>query len=205
MLFIILSYYIEYHSSAWLAKVGRFFLPKKWKCFYLSPLYFSQLKLQKMLGGIFNAIAGSASAGKQKKMIEAEERKNNQWFDRRYNEDMTQRADAQRYLTQMRDAIREANAQNAAMAAVSGASEEAKANSKAAEMATLGNTMATLAVQGEARKDNIEQQYRERDQQIFDKKLGNEQQRMNAIAQAGQAFDNTLNTAITAAGNMMHI
>ena len=153
-----------------------------------------------MLGGIFNAISGSASAAKQKKMIEGERKKNDKWFDRRYNEDMTQRADAQRYLTQMRDAMSESTAQNAGMAAVSGASEESRANLKAANANAMGNTIAALAVQGEQRKDNIESTYRSRDAEITDKLIENEQQRANAIAQAGQALDNTINTTISAIG-----
>ena len=60
---------------------------------------------------IFGGISASKAMKKAKGMVEQEKRDNQDWFDRRYNEDATQRADAQRVLTATNDSIRERNRQ----------------------------------------------------------------------------------------------
>ena len=48
---------------------------------------------------IYGGISASKSMKKIKKNIENQMRENQDWYDRRYNEDATQRADAQRILS----------------------------------------------------------------------------------------------------------
>ena len=49
-------------------------------------------------GSIFGGISASKAMKRAKKNVEAQRQKNQDWYDRRYNEDATQRADAQRIL-----------------------------------------------------------------------------------------------------------
>ena len=49
---------------------------------------------------IFGGIKASKAMKKAKRNVEGSTAKNQDWYDRRYNEDATQRADAQRILTQ---------------------------------------------------------------------------------------------------------
>lgn len=49
-------------------------------------------------------------------MLGEQRRKNQDWYDRRYNEDATQRADAQAMLTRTAEAIRQRNLASAGSA-----------------------------------------------------------------------------------------
>ena len=64
-------------------------------------------------GSIFGGISASKAMKKIKSNVEAQRQKNQNWYDRRYNEDYTQRADAQRILTQTEESIKNRNRQAA--------------------------------------------------------------------------------------------
>lgn len=51
------------------------------------------------VGSIFGGNSASKAMKKAKQNVEQQIQKNQDWYDRRYNEDATQRADAQRILT----------------------------------------------------------------------------------------------------------
>ena len=78
----------------------------------------------KLGGAVAGGILGAQSAKKQKQMLEAQQRENQDWYNRRYNEDATQRADAQRILTQTAEAIKQRNKSMAGRSAVMGGNDE---------------------------------------------------------------------------------
>ena len=144
------------------------------------------------VGSIFGGIAASKAMKKVKKNLEAQRKKNQDWYDRRYNEDATQRADAQAMLTRVEDSIRNRNQQAAGVAAVMGGTEESVAASKAANAQALAQTATNIAVNGEARKDQIEATYQQNDANIQDalnnleqKKAANIATAVQGVAQAG--------------------
>lgn len=112
------------------------------------------------LGGIFGGISKNKMLKKQMAMVKEQKGENEDWYNRRYNEDSTQRADAQAMLTRTAEAIRERNRQSAGSAAVMGGTDESVAATKAANARALADATSQIAVAGEQRKDNIEQQYR---------------------------------------------
>lgn len=118
------------------------------------------------LGGIFGGISKNKMLKKQMAMIKEQKRENQDWYDRRYNEDATQRADAQAILTQTADMIRRRNQQSAGTQAVMGGTEESAAAAKEANAKALSDATSQIAVAGAQRKDQIEGQYRERQQQL---------------------------------------
>lgn len=118
------------------------------------------------LGGIFGGISKNKMLKKQMAMIKEQKRENQEWYDRRYNEDSTQRADAQAILTQTADMIRRRNQQSAGTQAVMGGTEESAAAAKKANAKALSDATSQIAVAGAQRKDQIEGQYRERQQQL---------------------------------------
>ena len=118
------------------------------------------------LGGIFGGISKNKMLKKQMAMIKEQKRENQDWYDRRYNEDATQRADAQAILTQTADMIRRRNQQSAGTQAVMGGTEESAAAAKEANSKALSDATSQIAVAGAQRKDQIEGQYRERQQQL---------------------------------------
>lgn len=141
-------------------------------------------------GAIFGGISASKAMKKVKKNIEAQRKKNQDWYDRRYNEDATQRADAQRILTQTEESIKQRNRQAAGAAAVMGGTDESVAAAKAANNEALADATAQIAANADARKDNIEATYMQNDN-AFQQQLNDlEQQKAQAISGAVQGVTN---------------
>lgn len=138
------------------------------------------------VGSIFGGISASSAMRKVKRNLEARQRENRDWFERRYNEDATQRADAQRILTKTEEAIRNRNRQAAGAQAVMGGTEESVAAAKAANNQALADATSQIAVNAEARKDQIEQTYQQRDAQINDALNNLEINKAQAISSAVQ-------------------
>lgn len=138
------------------------------------------------VGGIFGGISASKAMKKVKKNIEAQKQANQNWYDRRYNEDATQRADAQRILTKTEESIRSRNRQAAGTQAVMGGTEESVAAAKAANNQALAEAASQIAANGEARKDQIEQTYQQNDAKLDDALNNLEVNKAQAIGSAVQ-------------------
>ena len=140
------------------------------------------------LGGIFGGIGKNKMLKQQMKMLNEQKRENQDWYDRRYNEDATQRADAQAILTHTADMIRQRNQQSAGAQAVMGGTEESLAAAKEANAKALSDATRQIAAMGAQRKDQIEGQYRER-QHLLDENLrGVKGQRKNIFDIANEAI-----------------
>ncbi len=144
------------------------------------------------VGSIFGGIAASKAIKNVKNNINQQRAANKDWYDRRYNEDATQRADAQAIITRTEQAIRERNRQAAGTQAVMGGTEESTAATKAANNQALADATSTIAVNADRRKDAIEAQYQAKDEalqsQLNDlerQKAGNVAQAIQGVAQAG--------------------
>ncbi|WP_290388197.1 hypothetical protein [uncultured Duncaniella sp.] len=138
------------------------------------------------VGSIFGGISASKAMKKVKNNLESQKRENQDWYDRRYNEDATQRADAQRILSKTEESIRNRNRQAAGSAAVMGGTEESVAAAKAANNAALADATATIAANADARKDQIEAQYQQKKAQVDDALNNLEMNKAQAISSAVQ-------------------
>ena len=145
----------------------------------------------KLGGSIFGGIKASREAKKQQKMLDAQKAENQAWYNRRYNDDGTQRADAQRLLTNTQDLLRRQTKAAQGVNAVTGASTEAVAAQKAANNQALAEATSTIAAASDARKDNVEQQYQANADALNAKKMAVSQQKQNAITQAVQGVAGT--------------
>lgn len=135
-------------------------------------------------GAIFGGISASKAMKKVKRNLQEQKQSNQAWYDRRYNEDATQRADAQRILTHTIDNIRQRNQAAAGAQAVMGGTDESVAATKAANNEALADAVSQIAVNGERRKDQIEGQYRTTDSNL-DAQLNNlEINKAKAVTQA---------------------
>lgn len=123
-------------------------------------------------GSIFGGISASKAMRNVKKNLQGQQKANEDWYNRRYNEDATQRADAQAILTKTEEAIKSRNRAAAGAAAVMGGTEESVAATKAANNEALAQAATNIAVNADARKDRIEQTYQQRDAQ-FNEALNN--------------------------------
>lgn len=137
-------------------------------------------------GSIFGGISASKAMRRVKKNLQAQKEANQNRYDRRYNEDATQRADAQRILTQTEESIRNRNRQAAGAQAVMGGTDESTAAAKAANAQALADATSQIAVNAENRKDQIEQTYQQRDSQINEALNNLEINKAQAISQAVQ-------------------
>ena len=137
-------------------------------------------------GSIFGGIKASKAMKKVKKNLEAQKQANQDWYDRRYNEDATQRADAQRILTKTEEAIKNRNRQAAGAQAVAGGTEESVAAAKAANNQALAEATSQIAVNADARKDRIESQYQAKEAQLDDALNNMEVNKAQAISTAVQ-------------------
>lgn len=137
-------------------------------------------------GSIFGGISASKAMKRIKKNLEGQKSENEAWYNRRYNEDATQRADAQRILTLTNENIRNRNRQAAGTQAVMGGTEESVAAAKAANNEALAEATSQIAVNGERRKDAIESQYQAKKEDLNAQLNGLEQARAQGIAQAVQ-------------------
>lgn len=137
-------------------------------------------------GSIFGGISASKAMRRVKKNLQAQKEANQNWYDRRYNEDATQRADAQRILTQTEESIRNRNRQAAGVQAVMGGTDESTAAAKAANAQALADATSQIAAGAENRKDQIEQTYQQRDSQINEALNNLEINKAQAISQAVQ-------------------
>lgn len=138
------------------------------------------------VGSIFGGIKASKAMRRAKKNIEAQKEANQNWYDRRYNENATQRADAQRIWAKTEESIRNRNKQAAGAQAVMGGTDESTAAAKAANAQALSEAASQIAVNADNRKDQIEQQYQQRNAS-YDAQLNQlELDKANAIGQAVQ-------------------
>ena len=124
------------------------------------------------MGAIFGGFANRKKAAEMRNLVNQSKKENEDWFRRRYNEDATQRADAQRILNMTEEAIKRRNKAAIGRQAVMGGTEESVASEKERNNQAYADTMSQIAAAGEQRKDAIEQQYLNRKEKLDDKLLG---------------------------------
>lgn len=95
-------------------------------------------------------------------MLAQQEQENQAWYDRKYNEDPTKRADTVRLLTQMQEQIKNRNKAAKGRQAVIGGTEDSTTAVKEANNKTLADTTSQIVAANESRKDDIESQYQAR-------------------------------------------
>ena len=119
-----------------------------------------------LASSIAGGIANRKARRKQEQMLAQQQRENQAWYDRRYNEDPTKRADTVRLLTQMQEQIKNRNRAAKGRQAVMGGTEDSTTAVKEANNKTLADTTSQIVATNEARKDAIEQQYQQNKRSI---------------------------------------
>lgn len=137
-----------------------------------------------LASSIAGGIANRKARQKQEQMIAQQQKENQAWYDRKYNEDPTKRADTVRLLTQMQEQIKNRNKAAKGRQAVMGGTEDSTTAVKEANNKTLADTTSQIVAANESRKDNIEQQYRERKNQLQGQQMGLEAEKAADTANA---------------------
>lgn len=133
---------------------------------------------------IFGGISASKAMKKVKQNVEGQMQENEAWYNRRYNEDATQRAEAQAILNKTEESIRNRNRQAAGTQAVTGGTEESVAAAKAANNQALTDATTNIAIAADSRKDQIEHQYMQNKADLNNQLNNLEQAKAQAIGQA---------------------
>lgn len=149
----------------------------------------------KIGGAIFGGIKASKAAREQQRNLQQQQQANKDWYDRRYNEDATQRADALRMLTATEEALKKSNRVAQGTQAVMGGTNESVAAQKAAANQALADTTSQIAAAAEQRKDAIENQYLQRNDAL------NAEQR-ELSARKAQAISNAVGDLGNTAGDI---
>lgn len=137
-----------------------------------------------LASSIAGGIANRKSRREQEQMIAQQQRENQAWYDRKYNEDPTKRADTVRLLTQMQEQIKNRNKAAKGRQAVMGGTEDSTTAVKEANNKTLADTTSQIVAANDARKDNIEQQYMNRKNQLQTQQMGIEAEKAADTANA---------------------
>lgn len=158
--------------------------------------------------GLASSIAGGIAnrkvRKKQEQMIAQQQRENQAWYDRKYNEDPTKRADTVRLLTQMQEQIKNRNKAAKGRQAVMGGTEDSTTAVKEANNKTLADTTSQIVAANDARKDNIEQQYMNRKNQLQNQQMSIDAEKAadtaNAVAGVAGTAANIAATIDSGAG-----
>lgn len=133
---------------------------------------------------IAGGIANRKARRKQEQMIAQQQKENQAWYDRTYNADPTKRADTVRLLTQMQEQIKNRNKAAKGRQAVMGGTDDSTTAVKEANNKTLADTTSQIVAANDARKDNIEQQYMNRKNQLQNQQMGLEAEKAADTANA---------------------
>lgn len=152
----------------------------------------------KVGGALYSGIKGArvfdAYKRQQENLLKDMRQKNDLWFNRRYNEVGTERADAQAALTAMRDAQAQRMANMAGRSAVMGSTNAMRAAEQNAQNQAIGKTIQGINVDSANRKTAIENSYRTQDNAIDDKQsaLNKElyEHKSNQVKAAGDTISN---------------
>ena len=152
---------------------------------------------------IFGGISARKARQKQERMLAQQEQENQAWYDRKYNEDPTKRADTVRLLTQMQEQIKNRNKAARGRQAVMGGTEDSTTAVKEANNKTLADTTSQIVAANESRKDDIESQYQARKNAIQNKKMGLEAEKAAGAASVAAGVAGTAaNIAATIDGGL---
>lgn len=135
-------------------------------------------------GGIANAVQGAREARKQRRELDRRERENRLWYERRYNEAGTQRADAQLALTRLADQQQRRVQSARGHAAVGGTTQAALAAEREAANKAMGDTVGAINARQDARRDAVEQRYMAQRDAISDARIKDSAARAAGMAQA---------------------
>lgn len=137
------------------------------------------------IGAGLSALGGARAARQKRRELAKRESENNAWYDQRYNELGTERADAQAALSAMRAAQAQRMQAARGAGAVMGASAGSVAAEKNAANMAMGQTIGQINANAEAYKQGIENTYLQRKDDISNQRLNMYEQQAQSLANAG--------------------
>lgn len=137
-----------------------------------------------MVSGIAGGIAGRRAARKNEKIINAAQDRAQDWYDKEYYSDFTQRSDAQAALNQAREILDERYNRTAGSAAVTGATDESVAQQKEANNQVVADVTSNIAERADAYKEQVRADYDNQMNALDQARMGINNQRAQNVATA---------------------
>ena len=116
--------------------------------------------------------------------LDSRRNENRNWYNQKMNEDYMMRSDVQNVLRKQRELLDEQYKRARATNLVSGGTDESLALQQQAANQTMGDTMADIAANASAYKDNIEQQYRAQENNLSQQQQQIYTNQANQVSQA---------------------
>lgn len=143
--------------------------------------------------GLAGSIFGGSKAAKQRRKmnryLNEQDAENTAQYNRDYYSDYTQRADTQNLMKQLRDNLGKTNKRAENMAVVTGATPEQQAVQKEQSNKVISDTFSNIGAQGQIWKDQVNNRYLARKNDIANKRMG-------IMDQKAQSYENLMNTGI---------
>lgn len=162
-----------------------------------------------IIGGIGQAAAGiiggnatRKAAQRNQRLIDEAANESKAWYDKQYNANFLDRSDARAAINQTRELLNERYKQAEASAAVTGATEESIARQKAAANETLAEVTSNIAERADAYKDAVRANYEAQQDAIRQQKMGINNQKAQATAQAASGLANAAESFGDSLGGM---
>lgn len=137
------------------------------------------------IGVGLSALGGARAARAKRRELAKRESENNAWYDQRYNELGTERADAQAALSAMRAAQAQRMQAARGAGAVMGASAGSAAAEKNAANMAMAQTISQMNANNENNKMAIENTYLQKKDDISNQRLKMYEQQAQSLANAG--------------------
>lgn len=133
---------------------------------------------------IYGAVQSSRLNKQAQNELNQRRAENQQWYNQKMNEDYMMRSDVQNVLRKQRELLDEQYKRARATNIVAGGTDESLALQQREANKIMGDTMADIAANASAYKDNVEQQYRAQENNLSQQQQQIYTNRANATAQA---------------------
>jgi len=157
--------------------------------------------------GLGSAIIGGIASSKENKrarqLLQEQKDDNRRWYEMNMAQDYTRRTENQALINKQRDLLRDQTRQVRATNVVAGGTDEAVSAQKQVANETMADTMSNISAQATARRDAVENMYRQTKAQIENQEIAEHKAQAGEVAAAtGQAVSAGLDL-INVAGNVI--
>ena len=128
-----------------------------------------------LASGIFGGIKSAKEAKKQQALINEQEKKNNEWYNRNYYQNYMDTTEAQAAMKRVENTLRRQNEQARATQTVMGGTPELAVAQQQANDEVLADTATGLAAQSTARKANVDAINMQNQNNITQQRIGQSQ------------------------------
>lgn len=150
-----------------------------------------------LAGTAVSAGMGAAANARSRRQLEEREKRQAATYARRMNQDYTQRAESQRMLELTRQELKRRSDAAAGRQAVMGMTDSGMAAERELAGATMADTAAKIASQGEAKKEGLEDSYAKEQQANAEERAKLEGHKLTTI---GNAVGGLINQVAPVAG-----